>query len=49
MSLHGNLYKLARAANNANALLHPKRLPNRVKNILIGRALGRSGIWKWPK
>jgi hypothetical protein len=49
MSLHGNLYKLARIANNTDALLHPKRLPNRVKNILIGRALGRTGIWRWPK
>lgn len=31
MSLHGNLYKLARIANNTDAILHPKRIPNRVK------------------
>lgn len=49
MSLHGNLYKLARIANNADAIRKPKRIPNRVKNIPIGRALGKSGIWRWPR
>jgi hypothetical protein len=49
MSVHGKAYSVARALNNADAILHPKRIPNRVKNILIGRALGRSGIWKWPR
>jgi hypothetical protein len=49
MSLHGKLYTAARWANNTDAILHPKRIPNRVKNILIGRALGKTGIWKWPR
>jgi hypothetical protein len=49
MSLHGKLYRWARIANNTDAILHPKRIPNRVKNIIIGRALERSGIWKWPR
>jgi hypothetical protein len=42
-----NLYKLARIMNTANAIAHPKRLPRRVKNIILGRALGRVGFWRW--
>jgi hypothetical protein len=42
-----NLYKLARIVNTANALTNPKRLPHRVKNIILGRMLARAGVWRW--
>jgi hypothetical protein len=42
-----NLYKLARIMNTANAITNPKRLPRRVKNIIVGRALARAGVWRW--
>jgi hypothetical protein len=46
MKLHSRAYQIARVLNNTNAVLHPKRLPRRLKNIVIGRLLGRSGIWR---
>jgi hypothetical protein len=42
-----SLYGLARIVNTANALTNPKRLPRRVKNIILGRALARAGVWRW--
>jgi hypothetical protein len=39
------LYKLARVANTADAVLNPRRLPRRVKNIVLGRLLGRAKVW----
>jgi hypothetical protein len=39
------LYGLARFANNADALANPKRLPRRARNVAVGRALGRAGVW----
>jgi hypothetical protein len=41
-----SLYKLARMLNTANAIANPKRLPRRVKNILVGRMLARAGFWR---
>jgi hypothetical protein len=46
MSLHRNLYRAARIANNIDAATHPKRAARRTRNVLLGRALGRAGIWR---
>lgn len=43
MSLHGNLYKLARLANNADAILHPKRIPNRSRTSSSAAAASGGG------
>ncbi len=47
MSVTRNLYRLARLSNNLGAIMSsdPKRAPRRLKNITIGRALGRAGFW----
>lgn len=41
-----NLYRLSRTMNTIDAVAHPKRLPRRVKNIVLGRTLARTGIWR---
>lgn len=46
MKLHTLLYRLARAANNADAVLNPRRAPRRARNVLTGRLLGRAGVWR---
>lgn len=47
-SLTSNLYRAARISNNISALAsgNPRRITRRAKNIAIGRALGRAGIWR---
>lgn len=40
------LYQAARTLNTADALLNPKRLPTRLKNIALGRLLARTGAWE---
>ena len=46
MKLTQFLYRAARASNDINAVTHPKRLPRRVRNKVVGRALGRAGVWR---
>lgn len=46
MRLHDTLYRAARTANNLHALANPRRLPNRAKNLLLGRLLGKAGAWR---
>jgi hypothetical protein len=48
MGLARSLYRAARIANNAKTLAsgNPRRIRRRAKNILVGRALGRAGIWR---
>ena len=48
MRLARSLYRAARIANNAETLAsgNPKFIGRRAKNILVGRALGRAGIWR---
>ena len=47
-SFTSQLYRAARISNNIGAVAsgHPKRVVNRGKNIIIGRALGRAGVWR---
>jgi hypothetical protein len=47
MSLRSNLYRSARVLGDMQAVAsgNPKRIERRAKNKLIGRALGRSGVW----
>jgi hypothetical protein len=42
------LYKWARLWNDVETLAsgNPKRITRRVKNKLLGRALGRGGFWR---
>jgi hypothetical protein len=47
-SLTSQLYRAARMSNNISAVAsgHPKRVVNRAKNVAVGRALGRAGVWR---
>jgi len=47
-SLSSQLYHLARTTNTLQALLsgNPNRIARRTKNIILGRALGRAGLWR---
>ena len=49
MSLRSNLYRSARILGDVEAVSsgNPKRIERRAKNKLIGRALGRSGFWRF--
>jgi hypothetical protein len=47
-SLTSQLYRLARTANTVSAVAsgHPRRIVRRARNVAVGRALGRAGIWR---
>jgi hypothetical protein len=49
MSLRSNLYRSARILGDMQAVAsgNPKRIERRAKNKLVGRVLGRSGIWRF--
>jgi len=49
MSLRSNLYRSARILGDMQAVTsgNPKRIERRAKNKLVGRALGRSGFWRF--
>lgn len=42
------LYRAARISNNLSVLGsgNPRRIARRAKNITVGRALGRAGVWR---
>ena len=48
MSLVSLLFRLARLSADAKAVGSgdPKRIGRRAKNKLLGRALGRAGVWR---
>jgi hypothetical protein len=46
--LVSEMYRAARLMNNISVLASgdPTRLARRAKNIIVGRALGRAGVWR---
>ncbi len=42
------LYRAARMANNVSTLAsgNPHRIARRARNRIVGRALGRAGVWR---
>lgn len=44
-----DLFKLARLVRDLEVVAsgNPKRLARRLKNLLLGRLLGRAGVWRW--
>ena len=48
MGLTSFLYRLARLSADTKAVASgdPKRITRRAKNKIVGRALGRAGIWR---
>lgn len=49
MGIVNFLFRLARLGADTKAVTSgdPKRITRRVKNKLVGRALGRGGFWRW--
>jgi hypothetical protein len=47
-SLTSQLYRAARLSNNLRAIAsaNPTRIARRAKNVALGRALGRAGVWR---
>jgi len=47
-SLTSELYRAARLSATTKAIAsgNPRRVTGRAKNVTIGRALGRAGIWR---
>lgn len=46
--LVSQMYSAARLANDISVLAsgNPSRVARRTKNVILGRALGRGGIWR---
>jgi hypothetical protein len=46
--LVSSLYRTARMANDISVLAsgNPRRITRRAKNKILGRALGRAGLWR---
>jgi hypothetical protein len=47
-SLSSQLFRAARITDEVEAVAsgNPKRMERRAKNVLVGRALGRAGVWR---
>lgn len=47
-SFVSDMYRAARIANTLSAFASgdPNRVARRAKNIIVGRALGRAGVWR---
>ena len=47
-SFTSQLYRAARLSNNLSAIAsgNPRRVARRAKNVAVGRALGRAGVWR---
>ncbi len=48
MRLSRFLYRAARTANDVEAVTsgNPKRVERRLRNKLVGRLLGKAGLWR---
>ncbi len=48
MNLSRMLYRAARASRDIGAVTsgNPRRITRRAKNKILGRALGRAGVWR---
>ena len=49
MSVRSSLYRSARILGDAQAVAsgNPRRITRRAKNKLLGRSLGRAGLWRF--
>lgn len=47
-SLTSQLFRAARISDNLSAIAsgNPRRAARRAKNVTLGRALGRAGVWR---
>jgi len=47
-SLSSQLFRAARVVDDVEAVAsgNPKRMRRRAKNVIVGRALGRAGVWR---
>ena len=47
-SLSSQLFRAARIADDVEAVEsgNPKRVARRARNVAVGRALGRAGVWR---
>ena len=47
-SVSSQLFRAARVADDVEAAAsgNPKRIERRAKNVAVGRALGRAGVWR---
>lgn len=47
-SFTSQLYRAARLSNNARAIASgdPTHTARRAKNVVLGRALGKAGVWR---
>jgi hypothetical protein len=47
-SFTSQLYRAARLSNNISAVAsgNPRRVATRGKNLVLGKALGRAGVWR---
>ena len=45
-SFTSQLYRAARMSHNLSSLGNPRRAARRAKNVAVGRALGRAGVWR---
>ncbi len=48
MTLTSSLYAAARLSATTRAIAsgNPRRIARRAKNVAVGRALGRAGVWR---
>lgn len=46
-ALTRTLFRAARVSATVYSLRDPRHAARRVKNVVVGRALGRIGFWRW--
>jgi hypothetical protein len=47
-SLNSQLFRAARVTDDVEAVAsgEPRRMVRRVRNVAVGRALGKAGVWR---